>query len=86
MIANDPAVRANVVAAFSGNAAPAGIRSCIERGDVVAISFDDAITPVAVVDDAVTIATHFVPELETVGAEDEESASRLRARLLVGLE
>jgi hypothetical protein len=100
IVAADPAVRANLVAALAGPGAPAGIVSCFERDDVVTVSFDDEITPTELVDDVITIESHFVPaadgeplddeqaaHLASVGLADPElDASRILERHLVGLE
>jgi len=99
VVAPDPAVRANVVAAFSGAGAPAGVASCVERDDTVAVVFDDAVSPAELIDDLITIETHFVPHpqdeltdeeaahLASVGLGDPElDASRILERHLAGLE
>jgi hypothetical protein len=100
VVAADPAVRANLVAALAGPGAPAGIVSCFERDDVVTVSFDDAVTRTELVDDLITIETTFVPALEREPPDDEEAArlasvgladpeldaSRILERHLVGLE
>jgi hypothetical protein len=97
----DPAVRANVMDALSGPGAPAGVVACFERDDVVSVRFDDEITPVELIDDLITIESHFVPvdddldapaddeiaRLASVGLADPElDASRILERHLVGLE
>lgn len=96
----DPAVRANLVAALTGPGAPAGIASCHERDDLVTVTFDDAVSPAELIDDLITIETHFVPSTETGPLDDEEvarlaavgladpdlDASRILERHLVGLE
>jgi hypothetical protein len=100
VVAADPAVRANLLDALAGPGAPAGIVSCFERDDVVTISFDDEVTRTELIDDLITIETHFVPSAETGPMEDEEAAhlaavgladpqldaSRILERALVGLE
>jgi len=100
VVAADPAVRANVLAALAGPGAPAGIESCFERDDVVTVSFDDAITRAELIDDLITIETHFVPAAGSAPIDDEEAAhlaavgladpeldaSRILERHLVGLE
>jgi hypothetical protein len=100
VVAADPAVRANLVAALAGPGAPAGIMSCFERDDVVTVSFDDAITRTELIDDLITIETHFVPNAENDPFDDEEAAhlasvgladpeldaSRILERHLAGLE
>jgi len=100
VVASDPAVRANLVAALGGPGAPTGILACFERDDVVTISFDDEITAPELVDDLITIESHFVPDaaagalsdedaarLAAVGLADPElDASRILERHLVGLE
>ena len=100
VVAGDPAVRANLLAALAGPGAPAGIVSCFERNDVVTVSFDDAITRCELIDDLITIETHFVPTAENepfdgeeaprlahVGLADAElDASRTLERHMVGLE
>lgn len=102
VVAADPAVRANVLAALAGPGAPTGIVSCFERDDVVTVSFDDEITRADLIDDLITIETHFVPAAEAAAAalDDEEAAhlaavgladpeldaSRILERHLVGLE
>ncbi len=102
VVAADPAVRANVLAALAGPGAPAGIVACFERDDVVSVSFDDEVTPIELIDDLITIETHFVPgtedeaeplddeeaaHLAAVGLADPElDASRILERHLVGLE
>jgi hypothetical protein len=98
VVAADPAVRANLLAALAGPGAPAGIASCFERDDVVTVSFDDEVTSIALIDDLITIESHFVPAAEplddeeaahlaAVGLEDPElDASRILERRLVGLE
>jgi hypothetical protein len=100
VIAADPAVRANLLAALAGPGAPAGIQSCFERDDVVTVSFDDEVTRPDLIDDLITIETHFVPVAEAEPIDDEEAAhlaavgladpeldaSRILERHLVGLE
>jgi hypothetical protein len=100
VVAADPAVRANLLDALAGPGAPAGIVSCFERDDVVTISFDDEVTRTELIDDLITIETHFVPSAENEPLEDEEAAhlaavgladpdldaSRILERSLVGLE
>jgi hypothetical protein len=100
VVAGDPAVRANLLAALAGPGAPAGIVSCFERNDVVTVSFDDAITRCELIDDLITIETHFVPTPENEPFDDEEAlrlanvgladpeldASRTLERHMVGLE
>ena len=55
VVAADPAVRANLLAALAGPGAPAGIVSCFERDDVVTVSFDDEVTRPELIDDLITI-------------------------------
>jgi hypothetical protein len=100
VVAADPAVRANLVAALGGPGAPAGIVSCFERDDVVTVSFDDEVTRTELIDDLITIETHFVASAENEPIDDEEAAhlasvgladpeldaSRILERHLVGLE
>jgi hypothetical protein len=100
VVAADPAVRANLLDALAGPGAPAGIVSCFERDDVVTVSFDDEVTRTELIDDLITIETHFVPSAESEPLEDEEAArlaavgladpeldaSRILERSLVGLE
>jgi hypothetical protein len=100
VFAADPAVRANLVAALAGPGAPAGIVACFERNDVVTVSFDDAVTRTELIDDLITIETHFVATTENEPFDDEEAAhlaavgladpeldaSRVLERHLVGLE
>jgi hypothetical protein len=102
VVAADPAVRANVLAALAGPGAPPGIVACFERDDVVSVSFDDEVTPIELIDDLITIETHFVASAEdeaeplddeeaahlaAVGLADPElDASRILERHLVGLE
>ena len=100
VVAADPAVRANLLAALAGPGAPAGIVSCFQRDDVVTVSFDDEVTRPDLIDDLITIETHFVPVAETEPIDDEEAAhlaavgladpeldaSRILERHLVGLE
>jgi hypothetical protein len=100
IVTADPAVRANLVAALAGPGAPAGVMSCFERDDCVTVSFDDEITRSELIDDLITIESHFVPDAEPAPLEDEEAAhlasvgladpeldaSRVLERHLVGLE
>ena len=100
VVAADPAVRANLVAALAGPGAPAGIVSCFEREDVVTVSFDDEVTRPELIDDLITIESHFVPASGTEPLDDEEAAhlaavgladpeldaSRILERKLAGLE
>jgi hypothetical protein len=100
IVTADPAIRANVIDALSGPGAPAGIVACIERDDVVSVRFDDEVTPAELIDDLITIESHFVPgaagdaddderiaRLASVGLADPElDASRILERHLVGLE
>jgi hypothetical protein len=100
VVAADPAVRANLLDALAGPGAPAGIVSCFERDDVVTVSFDDEVTRTELIDDLITIETHFVPSAESEPLEDEEAAhlaavgladpeldaSRILERTLAGLE
>jgi hypothetical protein len=100
VVAADPAVRANLLAALAGPGAPAGVVSCFERDDLVTVSFDDAVTQPELIDDLITIESHFVPpavaeplddeaaaHLASVGLADPElDASRILERHLAGLE
>jgi hypothetical protein len=100
VVAADPAVRANILAALAGPGAPAGIASCFERDDVVSVSFDDEITRPELIDDLITIESTFVAPAENEPLDDEEAArlaavgladpeldaSRILERHLVGLE
>jgi hypothetical protein len=100
VVTADPAVRANLVSALAGPGAPVGVTSCFERDDCVTISFDDEITRSELIDDLITIESHFVPAAHAAPMEDEEStrlasvgladpdldASRVLERHLVGLE
>ncbi len=99
VVAADPAVRANLLAALAGPGAPVGIVSCFEREDVVTVSFDDDVTSPELIDDLITIESHFVPasgepvddeeaaRLASVGLADPElDASRILERHLAGLE
>jgi hypothetical protein len=100
VVVPDPAVRANLVAALAGTGAPAGIVTCSERDDLVSVTFDDAVTPAELVDDLITIETHFVAGAAEPALDDEEAAhlasvgladpdldaSRILERHLVGLE
>jgi hypothetical protein len=100
VVVPDAAVRANLVAALTGAGAPAGIAACSERDDLVSVTFDDAVTPAELVDDLITIETHFVPSADGPALDDEEAAhlasvgladpdldaSRILERHLVGLE
>lgn len=100
VVAPDPAVRANLVAALGGPGAPAGIVSCFERDDVVTVRFDDDVTRTELVDDLITIETHFAATAENEPSDDEEAAhlasvgladpeldaSRILERNLAGLE
>jgi hypothetical protein len=74
VFAADPAVRANLVSALAGPGAPAGIVACFERDDVVTVSFDDDVTRSELIDDLITIETHFVPTAENEPFDDEEAA------------
>ena len=95
----DPAARRNLVAALTGPGAPVGVRACVERDDLVSVTFDDAVTHAELIDDVITIETHFVPpehdaldddeaaRLASVGLGDPElDAGRILERYLVGLE
>jgi len=91
-----------LLAALAGPGAPAGVKSCFERDDVVTVRFDDEVTHCELIDDLITIETHFVPPAESaaepigdeeaahlasVGLADPElDASRILERHLVGLE
>ncbi len=100
IVTPDAAVRANLIAALSGPGAPVGVIACFERSDVVTVQFDDAVTAAALIDDLITIETHFVPAADGGPLEDEEiarlcavgladpqiDASRILERRLVGLE
>jgi hypothetical protein len=100
IVTADPAIRANVIDALSGPGAPAGIVACFERDDVVSVRFDDEITPAELIDDLITIESHFVPggasadpgdseiaRLASVGLADPDiDAGRILERHLVGLE
>jgi hypothetical protein len=100
IVTADPAIRANVVEALSGPGAPAGIVACFERDDIVSVRFDDEITPAELIDDLITIESHFVPppagdepsddeiaRLAAVGLADPDlDAGRILERQLVGLE
>jgi hypothetical protein len=71
----DPAVRANLVSALAGDGAPVGVRSCTERDDRVTVAFDDAVTPAELIDDLITIESHFaVTESSDVPMSDEQAA------------
>ncbi len=95
----DPAARRNLVAALTGPGAPVGVRACVERDDLVSVTFDDAVTHAELIDDMITIETHFVPperdaldddeaaRLASVGLGDPGlDAGRILERYLVGLE
>jgi len=95
----DPAARRNLVAALTGPGAPVGVRACVERDDLVSVTFDDAVTRAELIDDLITIETHFVAtdagdlsddeaaRLASVGLEDPElDGTRILERYLVGLE
>ena len=71
----DPAARRNLVAALTGPGAPVGVQSCVERDDLVSVTFDDAVTRSEVIDDLITIETHFVATDR--GALDDDEAARL---------
>jgi hypothetical protein len=100
IVTADPAIRANVIEALSGPGAPAGIVACFERDDVVSVRFDDAVTPAELIDDLITIESHFVPGPSTWDPSDDETArlaavgladpdidaNRILERNLVGLE
>ncbi len=99
IVTADPAIRANVVDALSGPGAPAGIVACFERDDVVSIRFDDAISSTELIDDLITIESHFVPHGDDMLDDDEIArlaavglgdpgidASSILERHLVGLE
>ena len=100
VVTADSAVRANLVSALAGPGAPVGVMSCVERNDCVTISFDDEITRAELIDDLITIESHFVPVAPAEPMEDEEAAhlasvgladpeldaSRVLERHLVGLE
>lgn len=100
MVTDDPAVRANLVAALSGPGAPTGVVSCFQRDDVVTVNFDDEVTGAELIDDLITIESHFVPNAQADPLDDEEAAhlaavgladpdldaSRILERHLVGLE
>jgi hypothetical protein len=95
----DPAARRNLVAAMTGPGAPVGVRACVERDDLVSVTFDDAVTRAELIDDLITIETHFVAG-DGAGLDDDEAArlagvgldepdldaSRILERYLVGLE
>ena len=94
----DPAARRNLVAVLTGPGAPAGVRRCVERDDIVSVTFDDAVAATERIDAAITLATHFVPAdvpgpsneetpLTAVGLDEPDLDDlRLRERHLVGLE
>jgi hypothetical protein len=100
VVAADPAVRANLLAALAGPGAPAGVVSCFERDDLVTVSFDDEVTRPELIDDLITIESHFVPAAAAEPLDDEAAAhlasvgladpaldaSRILERHLVGLE
>ena len=99
IVTADPAIRANVIEALSGAGAPAGVVACFERDDVVSVRFDDAITAAELIDDLITIESHFVPAAADVLGDDELArlaavgladpdldASRILERHLAGLE
>jgi hypothetical protein len=83
VVASDPAVRASLVAAFGGPDAPDGVRSCVERGDIVSIAFDDAIARAEAIDDLITLESHFVAHFEP---PDERELARAAERRDAGLE
>jgi hypothetical protein len=74
----DPAARRNVVAALSGPGAPAGVRDCRERDDLVSVTFDDAVAHAERIDALITIATHFV-EVRGPAPLEDGAAARLSA-------
>jgi hypothetical protein len=99
IVTPDAAVRANVIEALSGSGAPAGVVACFERDDIVSVRFDDEVTPAELIDDLITIESHFVPHgaepldddeiarLAAVGLADPDlDAARILERHLVGLE
>jgi hypothetical protein len=75
----DPAARRNLVEALTGRGAPDGVRACVERDDLVSVTFDDAVTRAEQIDDLITIETHFVP----AAGLDKAASARLAA---VGLD
>ncbi len=86
IVTPDPAIRANVIDALSGPGAPAGIVACFERDDVVSVRFDDAITPSELIDDLITIESHFVPHRDDDARDDDALDDDEIARLAaVGL-
>jgi hypothetical protein len=73
----DPAIRANVVEALTGSGAPVGILRCSERDDVISVRFDDEVTSADLIDDLLTIESHFAAGPAgggAVEAADEEIA------------
>jgi hypothetical protein len=71
----DPAVRANLVAALTGPGAPAGIVACSQRDDLVTVSFDDDVSAAELIDDLITIESHFVPIADGVPLGDAKAAN-----------
>jgi hypothetical protein len=57
--------------------------ACFERDDVVTVHVDDAITPLDLVDDLITIETHFAPRALAEDELDDEAIARVCA---VGLD
>jgi hypothetical protein len=95
----DPAARRNLVAALTGPGAPVGVRACVERDDLVSVTFDDAVTRSELIDDLITIETHFVAagvdgldddeaaRLAGIGLDEPDlDATRILERYVVGLE
>ncbi len=78
VVVPDSAVRSNLVAAFTGAGAPAGVVSCVEHDDLVRVTFDDAVSAAELIDDLITIETHFVAAAGA-GPPDDEEAARLAA-------
>ena len=84
LVTADPAIRANVMEALSGPGAPAGIVACFQRDDVVCVHFDDAVTPIELIDALITIESHFVPH-EGAGFDGEDADEEITRLAAVGL-
>lgn len=78
-VVTDPFARANVMEALAGRGAPAGVVSCVERGLMVVVEFDDECTSPDLIDDLIAIETAFVPgriAVADIAATAAELASR----------
>lgn len=71
----DPLARANVAEALRGPGGPLGVLEVVERGPVLAVRFDDAVSAAELIDDLIAIESVFVPARSTAELSADEAAA-----------